>query len=284
MSTLEWGPLQESDLPGLGSLARACLRKDGGLPQLATEAMLRHYFLTGVSIGGRDETGELVAVASVFWDSQGRRTATGMVHPSARLQGHGDSLVAWCRDHSPGVNLKVVAESMSPEAEALFARNGLRRTFAETVMCHSLGHIPRIALPDGLRTHPFGEDTALAFHTAYRLAFAERPGFPDTPAEKWLGWVRDDPGFRPEQSRVALAADGSPAGFVILVDAWIDQVGVVPQWRGRRLGAHLVARSLRALKNAGADSVWLNVNVDNPARILYERLGFEVRGTRARYE
>ena len=61
MSTLEWGPLQESDLPGLGSLARSCLRQDGGLPQLATEVMLRYYFLGGASIGGRDVTGELVA-------------------------------------------------------------------------------------------------------------------------------------------------------------------------------------------------------------------------------
>ena len=73
-------------------------------------------------------------------------------------------------------------------------------------------------------------------------------------------------------------------GFVLLVDNWIDAVGVVPEWRGRRLGAHLVVRSLTALERSGEAEAWLCVNVDNPARSLYERLGFRAKGTRARYE
>ena len=56
------------------------------------------------------------------------------------------------------------------------------------------------------------------------------------------------------------------------------------EWRGRRLGAHLVARSLTALQARGAQEVWLAVGCDNPARSLYERLGFRNRGTRALYE
>ena len=59
---------------------------------------------------------------------------------------------------------------------------------------------------------------------------------------------------------------------------------MVPAWRGRRLGARLVARSLRALRKAGCEQVWLAVNVDNPAHELYLRLGFEDAGMRARYE
>ena len=59
---------------------------------------------------------------------------------------------------------------------------------------------------------------------------------------------------------------------------------MVPAWRGRGLGAHLVARSLRALRKAGCEQVWLCVNVDNPAHDLYLRLGFEEAGLRARYE
>ena len=62
---LAWGPITESDLGALGGLARACLREDGGLPTLAEESMLTELFLSGPAIGGRDETGDLVAVAAV---------------------------------------------------------------------------------------------------------------------------------------------------------------------------------------------------------------------------
>ena len=75
------------------------------------------------------------------------------------------------------------------------------------------------------------------------------------------------------------------AGFVTISDNWIDQVGVVPEWRGQRLGAHLVVRSLRTLRKAGYEQAWLAGNVDNPsARALYRSLGFLDSGVRARYQ
>jgi mycothiol synthase len=64
---------------------------------------------------------------------------------------------------------------------------------------------------------------------------------------------------------------------------WIDQVGVVPAARGRGLGAALVLAALSRMRAAGETEAWLNVNVDNPARRLYERLGFHRRGRRARF-
>ncbi len=284
VSALEWGALTEDDLPQLASLARACLKHDGGLPDLAGEPMLRQLFLTDTTIGGRDETGELVAVAALSWDAQGHRTATGLVHPSMRHQGYGESLVAWARERSGGVPLRVVAETMSVEAEGLYAASGLRRVWAETIMRHRLRHIPTVQLPAGIRTVPFDHGTAEGFHTAYRLSFGERPGFVDIPVEQWLAEVRADPGFRPEDSRLALSSAGEPAGFVLVADNWVEAVGVVPAWRGRGLGAHLVVRSLTAISRTGAAEAWLCVNVDNPARSLYERLGFRAKGTRARYE
>ena len=283
MAVLQWGPLTEADLPQLASLAAECLRVDGGFPMLSEEGVLRGYFLQGPSLGGRDETGDLVAVVALFPDRLGAWAATGLVHPSLRRMGHGEALVEWARAQAGDTHPLVVAETMSLEAEALFARSGLRRVFAETVMRHDLSHIARVPLPSGLRTEPFSDSTAEAFHEAYRLSFAQRPGFPDTPKGEWLHWVTQDTGFRPQDSRVAFDEDGNPVGFVILDDDWLDQVGVVPAYRGRRLGAHLVVRSLSAFRKAGADHVWLCVNVDNPSRFLYERLGFVAAGTRARY-
>lgn len=284
MSTLAWQPLTEDDLPALAHLATRCLQRDGGLPHLAGEPMLRRYFLSGPGITGRDETGEVVAAASVFVDGAGHRTATGLVHPSARGQGLGHELVAWCRERSGGVLLRVAVETTSPEWDELVAELGLVRTFAEHVMRHPLDVVPRVPRPVGLHVERWTEETAPLFHEAYRLSFGERPGFPDTPIGEWVADVAGEEGFRPRASRVALDAEGRPAGFVNLVDDWIDQVGVVPAWRGRGLGAHLVARSLRALRKRGCEAVWLSVNVDNPAADLYRRLGFRDAGLRARYE
>lgn len=283
MTTLAWQPLTENDLDGLRHLARRCLEADGGLPQLAHEQMVRRLFLSGSGIAGRDETGDIVAAASVFVDGAGHRTATGLVHPSTRWQGLGEELVQWAQERAGGVPLRVVAETTSPESDRLFAEVGLQRTFAEHVMRHPLDEIPKVKRPAGLTVQPWTDETAGLFHTAYRLSFAERPGFPDPPRDAWVREVSEEPGFRPETSRVALDAEGEPVGFVTITEDWIDQVGVVPAWRGRGLGAHLVVRSLRALVKAGCDQAWLAVNVDNPAHELYLRLGFEDHGVRARY-
>jgi len=284
MSQLAWAPLVQDDLPALASLARSCLAADGGLPLLEGEDMLRRFFLSDAGIGGRDETGDLVAVAGVFLDASGRRTATGLVHPSSRGQGHSHELVAWCRERSGGSLLRVVAETTSPDSEELAAEVGLRRTFAEHVMRHTLSDIPVIRAPEGMTKRPFNGETAALFHAAYARSFADRPGFPDTAMEEWVGLLVEDDEFLGDHSRVALDHTGEPVGFVTLSDCWIDQVGVVPEWRGRGLGAHLVVRSLRALSKQGCEQAWLAVNVDNPAHDLYLRLGFLDHGVRARYE
>jgi mycothiol synthase len=281
---LVWAPLTEGDLPGLRRLARACLDKDGGLPLLEEDHTLRSRVLTGPSIGARDEIGELVAAAGLAHDADGGMTAMGMVHPSFRSLGLGAELIEWAREQADGTPVRIAVEALSPTADQLLREHGLVQTFAETVMRHDLKDIPRVKKPAGVRTIAFGDESATAFHTAYVRSFADRPGFPDPSESEWLTWLREDHEFRPDLSRVALDDDGEPVGFVTISHHWIDQVGVVPQWRGRGLGAHLTARSLTAIADGGAQEVWLAVNVDNPtARALYERLGFTAYGTRARY-
>ena len=286
MPGLVWAPLTEADLPGLRCLAQACLREDGGLPLLAEDQTLRSRLLAGAGIGARDELGEVVAAAGLTPDRDGGMTALGLVHPSFRRLGIGRQLVAWAREQLDGAAVRIAVESLTDSADDLLRENGMVQTFAETVMRHDLSDIPRVRIPAGVRTVAFGDDSAHAFHTAYVRSFADRPGFPDPePSEaEWLGFLREDRDFRPDLSRVALTDEGEPVGFVTISDNWIDQVGVVPQWRGRGLGAHLTARSLTAIAASGADEAWLCVNVDNPtARALYERLGFTAYGTRARY-
>lgn len=284
MSALAWAPLTEADLPELRRLAEACLAEDGGLPLLAEEQTLRARLLAGPGIGARDELGDLVATAGLAHDPDGGVTALGLVHPSFRRLGIGAQLVKWAREQLDGAAVRIAVEDLTQSADDLLRENGMVQTFAETVMRHDLADIPRVKLPPGVRTVPFGEATAHAFHTAYVRSFADRPGFPDPTESEWLTWLREDRDFRPDLSRVALDEADEPVGFVTVSRNWIDQVGVVPERRGQGLGAHLTARTLSAIAGSGADEAWLCVNVDNPtARELYEKLGFTVFGTRARY-
>lgn len=284
MANIQWSTLAPGDFDAVKHLAEVCLRHDGGLPNLLDDDHLKRYFFGDETIAGRDDLGDLVAVASLSYDDQGHRLASGLVHPSFRRQGYGEELVTWARTKSPAMHFKVVAETMSPEAESLYSASGLKRTFAEYVMRHDLAHISRIPLPPGVTTEPFTDATAHDFFIAYRESFGDQALFPNPAEDAWLADLCSDPQFRPEDSRVAYSRGGAPIALVTVSGDWIDQVGVVPTWRGHRLGAHLVVRTLTALKESGSEAVWLNVNVTNPSSELYKRLGFTVFGTRARYE
>lgn len=149
-------------------------------------------------------------------------------------------------------------------------------------MRHDLGTLPSVAPPPGVRVTPVDKNDATHLYAAYVGSFADLPGFAAPTAAGWLDELRSDEQWRRDLSLLATVR-GEPVGFVNVLGRWIDQVGVVPQWRGRGLGAHLTARTLRALAVEGVDPVWLCVNVDNPAEGLYGRLGFTGYGTRARY-
>lgn len=280
MVQLEWTPLTDDDLVDVAALAAACIEVDGGLPALASEDYLRRLFRNGPGIAGRDMTGDVVASAGLFLDS-GLPAGTGLVHPSMRGVGLGEQLWEWAREQSE-VPLRMVIENDSPTALEFASRIGLVRTASEKVMRHRLRTIPQVARPEGLTVAPWTDETVSAFHAAWLDSFGTQPNFVTMAEGPWREWVESEPTFRPQDSRVVF--DGErPVGFVVLSDDWLDQVGVVPAWRGRALGAHLVVRSLTALQRAGSRQAWLCVAAENPAKALYKGLGFRVKGTRARY-
>ena len=283
MSQLEWSTTTDADVEALVRLGSACLERDGGLPDLTDPGHMRAVFVTDTAISGRDELGDIVAAAAVGRSTAGEPTATGLIDPAVMGQGIGMELADWVNRQAPGP-VQFVMDSVSPEAESLFAELGLHRVFAETVMRHSLRSIPFVRLSPDIVTLPFTDDTSEAFHHAYAASFADRPGYAEGSSRAWGRWLREQRGFQPEDSRVALDVSGHVAGFVTVSDGWIEEVGVVPEWRGHRLGAHLIARTLTALSKGEHTEAWLAVGCDNPARSLYERLGFRSRGTRALYE
>jgi ribosomal protein S18 acetylase RimI-like enzyme len=277
-----WGELTEADLPALRELARACLDTDGGLPIFAEDPLLRARLLGGETLGARTREGRLVAAAGVHV-RLATATTSGMVHPDHRGQGLGRRLLTWAMDRAGGLPLTVATESSSAGAERLYAHYGLSETFAELVMRHPLDHVPDIPAPAGVVVTPVTDVSPEDRFAAYVGSFADRPGFPDPRQEEWLEELDGDDEFRRDLSLVTFDGMGTPVAFINVLGVWVDQVGVVPMWRGRRLGAHLVSRSLRALAAEGAPEAWLTVNVNNPAAALYEGLGFEVFGRRGRF-
>ena len=74
------------------------------------------------------------------------------------------------------------------------------------------------------------------------------------------------------------------AGIALAEDAEVMTVGVVPERRGRGIGALLVADLVARAREARVRRVFLEVRAGNEsARRLYERAGFSSIGTRPRY-
>ena len=71
---------------------------------------------------------------------------------------------------------------------------------------------------------------------------------------------------------------GRTAGEIVVVD-----IALLPEHRGRGIGSALLAD---ALAEADSDGLQVTLHVEpwNPAKRLYERLGFEVREVRGIYE
>jgi ribosomal-protein-alanine N-acetyltransferase len=82
--------------------------------------------------------------------------------------------------------------------------------------------------------------------------------------------------------------DGKTVGYggmwIVLNEAHVTNVGVLPEYRGEGIG-ELIMRSLMAIaKNHGADKMTLEVRKSNyVAQNLYSKLGFEPRGIRRGY-
>ena len=78
-----------------------------------------------------------------------------------------------------------------------------------------------------------------------------------------------------------ILVDGEPAGR-LYVSRWPEQVRIVdiallPEFRGRGVGTKLIGELIEEAEASGRP-LRIHVEVNNPARTLYERLGFRPIG------
>ncbi len=82
----------------------------------------------------------------------------------------------------------------------------------------------------------------------------------------------------PDAERLLVLKDGAAVGRLILDRAaaqWcLVDIALLPAWRGQGIGTLLLQTALAEAAQASADAVHLSVHPRNPARRLYERLGF----------
>lgn len=315
---LAWRPLATDDLPALTTLAGQCLAGDGGQPFFADPGFVRSGYLSGAeTIGGFNEQ-TLVCASSLRIITAGsagqtpgpgfQAVTTGMVAPAWRRRRIGSWALDWALTRaraaaamagtatlvraeseesagSPAL-LRAESEALSDGAHALYLARGLKQILAEDVMQLAADEPgPSVTPPPELTLTEWPAASPARFFALYQAAFRERPGFPDPTEAEWSQWLSDDEDFVPAWTLLA-SLDGVDLGYVAGErTGWIAQVGVIPQARGRAVGAHLIAEVVRRMRAAGETTMTLNVNVNNPhAAGLYRRLGFRRTGRRSRYQ
>lgn len=231
-----------------------------------------------------------------------REILVGGVRPDARGQGLGRHLLEW--QVARGVQrlaastaalpgwLMTAADSRVEDAARLYARFGLEpaRYFLE--LRHDLGDgLPTVDLDSALRFEAYTPARSESVRVAKNDAFRDHWGSQPVNEEQW-GSIVGRSTLRPDLSFLAVSAtadaDSEVAGFVqvsVSEDDWpgqgfssayIDLVGVTRGWRKRGIAPALLARTLRAIADAGLEKAVLDVDSASPtgALGLYSGLGF----------
>lgn len=144
------------------------------------------------------------------------------------------------------------------------------------------GPLPDAASPEGIAIRGFVRaEHAEVVHALIEETFEGHYQFSPTSYEEWAKTF-DEGWFDPGLWFVALEEDrvvGALTGRVLGGEGWVNDLGVLPGYRGRGIGAALLARSFGAFQRRGLATVALNVDASNEtgATALYERVGMRSR-------
>lgn len=128
-----------------------------------------------------------------------------------------------------------------------------------------------------IRSFEKGRDERAA-HEVDQASFAQHWGFAPRTYEEAAKSRWEADWFDPGMSLVA-EADGEMVAICInsrrVDDGFVDDIGVLPNWRGRGIAEALLRRSFAIFKERGLARASLNVDTDNSSGAvrLYERVG-----------
>ena len=224
------------------------------------------------------------------------------IHPELRASGLGEQALAWTearcqalgREQGQPITLRTRADETDAYRRRLFEAHGLTIARYFLRLERSLAEpIPAPAPPEGYRIRLLaGREEMPAWVETFNSAFADHWNHHPLTVEQALHYMTAS-FYRPDLDLVAVAPDGSLAGFCYCEvkeaenqragrdDGWIGLLGTRREHRGQGLGQALLLAGLGQLREAGVAAARLMVDADNPtgATRLYERAGFRVSAT-----
>jgi len=137
------------------------------------------------------------------------------------------------------------------------------------------GPLPAPIWPPGVALAPAGQFSPEQLHALLVAGYAQGGGTAGECASWWTALVNDSE-YDPELVFVAVSGE-EPIGLCqCWTSAFIKDLVVLPQWRGKGVGSALVLTALAAFAARGAAAVALKVEAGNSkAQALYAQLGFQ---------
>jgi ribosomal protein S18 acetylase RimI-like enzyme len=228
-----------------------------------------------------------------------RRTPWGLVTTDPRFPMIWDANNAAVLEPSPGLRLEDIEDVLVPALRAAGAGHHHVEVWETSVANPALRTMRR----RGGRTRP---DVVMVFEgTSTPPAGDVEVRELDEPDEDFWPWFRASLNeFGTEQTDEVLDqqvgrtravfvpagmrwfvgfVEGERAGYTSLLSVggvgYMDNVVTMPPFRRRGVGSATVSRAIAASRQSGDRALFLLTEEDNPARRLYERLGFRVRAT-----
>jgi mycothiol synthase len=236
-----------------------------------------------------DATGEVVGYGQVMPESVSVGS-WGVVHPAHRGRGVGSALLGHIEERalallqgSPSGRFRHSINADDGAAAALLEARGLRpiRYFWH-MRLDLTGPVEIGAGPADIDIRPFDRVRDLAaVHAVLEEAFAEDLGHQPEPFDRWVQEETGGPAYDPTLWQVA-TEDGRAVGVLtasVFADrGWVDYLAVLAPYRGRGIGAGLLARGFAAFGVRGVPKAFVAVDSENPtgATALYERMGMRV--------
>ncbi|MWV44491.1 GNAT family N-acetyltransferase [Paenibacillus sp. HJL G12] len=313
MSNFTIRPLRKEDYPAAASLLNSIWSVPTTAQQLQAEEDnippgQLHYNENGELMGwdrpkwvAENEQGEVIGYTIVWrapWNEPGNLNLTLIVLPEERGHGAGRALYDEVRLWAQKVRASILVCFIKEDDEdslGFAQRQGYtkeRHTFQSVLDLSAYTNEALFSCIDAaeqsgiqfvtLADEP-GEENERKLHELYRVTHQDIPGFnEDYPwFEEWRKWNLDLPGVRPEY--IHIAKDGERyVGVVTLQqngqnDAMYHHyTGVLPEYRGQRLGLALKLLGIRSAHAAGAASLRThNDSMNIPMlRINRDLLGF----------
>lgn len=219
--------------------------------------------------------------------------AEGYVHPEHEGQGVGTALIRWTEQRAADF------VALTPEGTRVMLQNPTNAYNAEaTALLTGLGYAlarqfwrmqivfsgpPKVGEePDGISIRPARDEAdERLIWTTTEAAFAQHWGHRPRTFEQWTKRRKQydhDPGlwwmaFAGDHLVGTLVGKIPPGG-----EGWIQDVGVLPEWRRRGIARALLERSFAAFYERGLPSVALGVDSGNTtgATKVYEQAGMSV--------